>query len=93
MSTTRERLDYFLGAAYQADVINGHAAVAVQVLAQRLAADQDLSTAATEYLSEITDDICQRDFISKKCREYLKAALATQITQDNSTTPSEGNNG
>lgn len=78
MTDPRPMLNHWLSRCYEADVLRAEGAdVAIGVLRSQCEANQQLADAARTRLSEITEDVTQRCFVSKKHRDYLTQALGT----------------
>lgn len=69
-------IDCWLGAAYRLYVLEGAQAQAVSGLRSLFGADANLMASAQTKLHSITDDMKERDYISKVNASILSAALA-----------------
>jgi hypothetical protein len=70
-------LNQYCAAFYDAHVLHrGKPADAVTALQAAMATDATLKSAAVSKLLGLSDDVCDRDFVSKVYREFLRRALA-----------------
>ncbi|MDE2106106.1 MAG: hypothetical protein KGL39_53280 [Patescibacteria group bacterium] len=69
-------VDYYLGRCYEDDVIKGgDPSATIDILKEKMAANQSLLTEAQSMLASYTDAVTKRCFVSKKKRDYLTKAL------------------
>ena len=88
MTTTRELLNHWLGRCYEAEVIKGdRSGTTPKILAQQLQGNQDLMADAEARRQEISDQLAQQCFVTKKHRDFINQAFAEIATAQSGTPP------
>ena len=72
------QLDNWLGKMYYAEVIRPSDDAVRRRFAHALQASQDLRAAARQRLQELPEALTAKDFIARKHRDFLTAALAEE---------------